>query len=1117
MNKEDPYNINNYNDEELYSILDLINPSDRELEAKINSLIYKYSNFGNESGEKLVNFFKDIYEHFFDIDSDNDDIMEGMENINENETTINDTNNNTTNENNNNNETNTDDDKVENRELGYNVDLEYSKGLLNPLLKQTTKRIVSIDSQYRDDKSSLTSDFTFNLSDPLRDVVSLRLYSIQIPYTWYTINSNYGSNFFLIKGNKNGINDGNHDLKIEIPIGNYTARELITSVNDSIQSLKTNTNYSDIEFNGTDISYNYANSKATLNVDISKHYCENQYDISFSNWITPLNSANRDESIPGFLGFNRQLYNGYRIYSSLETIVSVDQNNLNIHVIDNSNNFLRIVNYVSTSTTELINSITDNITSTSTITTPSDITILDDFSITLTNGTYTRINLINEINSKLQSNTNLFNESKIELIAESQTNIVGSNFNHYILDIKLNRFTTKNRINSKILVVLPNDNRIWKGSTSLFTFENYKYELSNIISESKPVFDNLDISDNDPGPQIKLTCNKIGFVNALNDYSITMTNGIYSLNEYINSINTSIINTNTINTENPNGVFNLSNTKALLNSESKFQLNIDINKTFNENNFTIDLSNSIFRKTNTNLKVNNPLLNSTYDLETTNIFNIDFNITSLGYSFDNGDNVFKVLSKTNDGIDVSYNIDLSLNQTETFTNISDLQRFLNNKIISFTDIDGDQIFKGSTISIIQSGIKYELTLTIKINKFLTENDYNYELLGNSWTLGSSSDNKYLNIVDISNNISNSNDFFSITSSQAISSSTIEINNTNNLISLIPHITTNSSAPSFGLHSESNANLLNINLTNGTYNRTSLISEINNKLSTLTTSNGNNIGNGTIFSIDENENVKIRLNINKTYTGTDYKVVFYDPTTFITYRIGNNIVTSTTWDATLGWILGFRVSTEYFLEDFVPISNVYSIIGDNVVSVSIYSYYLIILDDYNQNHLNDGIVTTTQKESNIKLPSYATRSGQVRDPITNDVRLTTLKKNGQQMTQKEIYAAQEILDSRSTEQNEAIVSRNSSLSARTVQYYSKGPFAKNVFALLPLKISGLQNNSIYVDYGGTLQNQERTYFGPVNIGRMTVKLMNDKGELVDLNGANWSFSFICEQLYQQKQT
>ena len=234
-----------------------------------------------------------------------------------------------------------------------------------------------------------------------------------------------------------------------------------------------------------------------------------------------------------------------------------------------------------------------------------------------------------------------------------------------------------------------------------------------------------------------------------------------------------------------------------------------------------------------------------------------------------------------------------------------------------------------------------------------------------------------------------------------------------------------------------------------------------------------IFNGTIFSIDENENVKIRLNINKTYTGTDYKVVFYDPTTFITYKIGNNIVTSTTWDATLGWILGFRVSTEYFLEDFTPINNIYSIIGDNVVSVSIYSYYLIILDDYNQNHLNDGIVTTTQKESNIKLPSYTTRSGQVRDPITNEVRLTTLKKNGQQMTQKEIYAAQEILDSRSTEQNEAIVSRESSLHVSSILF--KRTLAKNVFALLPLKISGLQNNSIYVHYGGTLQNQKNLFW------------------------------------------
>jgi hypothetical protein len=65
----------------------------------------------------------------------------------------------------------------------------------------------------------------------------------------------------------------------------------------------------------------------------------------------------------------------------------------------------------------------------------------------------------------------------------------------------------------------------------------------------------------------------------------------------------------------------------------------------------------------------------------------------------------------------------------------------------------------------------------------------------------------------------------------------------------------------------------------------------------------------------------------------------------------------------------------------------------------------------------------------------------------------------------------------------------------------------------MKLSGLKNGDTFVEYGGTLQNQERIYFGPVNIHRMTVRLLGDRGNVVDLNGANWSFSLICEQLYK----
>ena len=56
----------------------------------------------------------------------------------------------------------------------------------------------------------------------MRDVVSLKLYSVHIPYNWYTISKNYGSNFIYIKGITNGINNGIYDLqKFEFREGKY--------------------------------------------------------------------------------------------------------------------------------------------------------------------------------------------------------------------------------------------------------------------------------------------------------------------------------------------------------------------------------------------------------------------------------------------------------------------------------------------------------------------------------------------------------------------------------------------------------------------------------------------------------------------------------------------------------------------------------------------------------------------------------------------------------------------------------------------------------------------------------------------------------------------------------
>ena len=196
--KEQLYNIEAYTDEELYDILDVNNPTDRELEAKILFMIHKYEKMNPRSGKKLSTFFESVYDHFFD-DEDGEETKDEnatneeteLENEQEGFTNLNNLVKNTTKVPVIQQETLEKKEKEEEEEktppVVYTQELTYSKGILNPILKQTTKRIISIDSQYRPDKTTISTDFIVNLSEPLKDVVSLKLYSVQIPNTWYTI------------------------------------------------------------------------------------------------------------------------------------------------------------------------------------------------------------------------------------------------------------------------------------------------------------------------------------------------------------------------------------------------------------------------------------------------------------------------------------------------------------------------------------------------------------------------------------------------------------------------------------------------------------------------------------------------------------------------------------------------------------------------------------------------------------------------------------------------------------------------------------------------------------------------------------------------------------------
>ena len=166
--------------------------------------------------------------------------------------------------------------------------------------------MVKIDSQYRPDKNTFSTSFVVNLSEPLKDVVSLKLYSVQIPNTWYTIGKSFGSNLVYIKGRTAGIDNDSHDIKLEIEAGNYKPDELVDTLNSVISEVNPNI---DTDLSGSLFSYNRFTSLCKFNANLTKQYTEGSFYINFPTWESPYQEeANRNKTIPSYLGFQTNNY-----------------------------------------------------------------------------------------------------------------------------------------------------------------------------------------------------------------------------------------------------------------------------------------------------------------------------------------------------------------------------------------------------------------------------------------------------------------------------------------------------------------------------------------------------------------------------------------------------------------------------------------------------------------------------------------------------------------------------------------------------------------------------------------------------------------------------------------
>ena len=199
---------------------------------------------------------------------------------------------------------------------------------------------------------------------------------------------------------------------------------------------------------------------------------------------------------------------------------------------------------------------------------------------------------------------------------------------------------------------------------------------------------------------------------------------------------------------------------------------------------------------------------------------------------------------------------------------------------------------------------------------------------------------------------------------------------------------------------------------------------------------------------------------------------------------------------LGKTRNTAISTSYLSNWLFPgnISNHYFSYISSESNIDIFGpkYLLLVLDDFNHNRINSGAVAITSTSNKLSIPSYAGKGKLDCQDITKKIKGISASKP-RILTQAQLYTANEILNNRSDENDRPVAPNNS-----------------NIFGIitLPLNIDEREYGISSLDI-----KFKREYFGPVNIDRLKVTLLDDKGNILNLNGRDWFFSIKATELYQ----
>ena len=246
---------------------------------------------------------------------------------------------------------------------------------------------------------------------------------------------------------------------------------------------------------------------------------------------------------------------------------------------------------------------------------------------------------------------------------------------------------------------------------------------------------------------------------------------------------------------------------------------------------------------------------------------------------------------------------------------------------------------------------------------------------------------------------------------------------------------------------------------------------------------------------------------------------------------------------LGWLLGFRVKT-------LILSPSQKVTASSLLDTFGPKYFILTLDDFNNNKPNKDLISLVDNSAkNFKLPNYYnsqtmdSRFGVKRDSSGNIIGNTYYPGHSStdadaadwkcqdisgipaergcaenelnndlisNLTKKQQYTVEQ-LTLANTSSGSVTLDDGTKLSTVVNRYSS--PNSSDLLSRIPITTDRQQYSTSIVFRNTHPEYTKRVYFGPVNLRKFKIRLLNDKGFEVNLNEQDWSFSIYVTQLYQ----